>query len=180
VLPFPEVLVPPSFSPSQRQLHLQIPPSIQPLITPHTLFLLNKSDLITHILPPALSTAASFSISHPSLLPNAPSHQLNKAYPATHLQLIPTPISLIEVQNSNTSGPSFHSQAWSTSLVTNRGTHEFVQGLAQALKSRYDIHLLPRFFLLDVTCVSNFLLHVLGVSFVNSFLRLASTSTTKL
>ena len=121
VLPFPEVLVPPSASSSPHQLDIQIPPSIQPLITPHTIFLLNKSDLITHILPPTLSTASSFFVSPHS---NTPSQVLDST---THLKLIP----------SDASGSSFHGQAWSTSLVTNQGTHEFVQGLAEALKSRY-------------------------------------------
>lgn len=128
MLPLPEVLVPPSSSSSPHQLDIQIPPSIQPLITSHTIFLLNKSDLITHILPPILSTASSFYVSpHP----NASSHQVDKGYySTTHLKFIP----------SDTSGAS--SQAWSTSLVTNQGTHEFVQGLAEALKSRYVIHFL--------------------------------------
>ena len=130
MLPLPEVLVPQS---SPHQLDIQIPPSIQPLITPHTIFLLNKSDLIAHILPPTLSTASSFSVSpHP----NAPSHQVvDEGYSTTPLKLIP----------SDTSGSSYHSQAWSTSLVTNQGTHEFVQGLAEALKSRYVIYFPPFF-----------------------------------
>jgi hypothetical protein len=122
VLPLPEVLVPLSSSSSSHQLDLQIPPSIQPLITPHTIFLLNKSDLVTHILPPTLSAASSFYVSPHR---NAPSQQVVDS--TAHLKLIP----------SDTSRSSFHSQAWSTSLVTNQGTHEFVQGLAEALKSRY-------------------------------------------
>ena len=145
VLPLPEVLVDPSSLSSQHQLQLQIPASIQPLITPHTFFLLNKSDLVTDILPPALSTT-SFSISHQS-------HQVNTTYPTNVLHLLPlennallplpsTPTSPVEMQNSNTSGSPYHGQAWSTSLVTNQGTHEFVQGLAEALKSRYDFNLL--------------------------------------
>ena len=125
VLPLPEVLVPLPSSSSPRQLELQIPPSIQPLITPHTVFLLNKSDLVSHILPFTPSTASSFFVSHP----NAPSHEGS----TTHLKLIP----------SDNSGSS---QAWSTSLVTNQGTHEFVQGLAEALKSRYVIHFPPLLF----------------------------------
>ena len=129
VLPFPEVLVPPS-SLSPHQLDIQIPLSIQPLITPHTNFLLNKSDLISHILPPTLSTASSFFVSpHP----NAPPQEVNST---AHFKLIP----------SDASGSSFNSQAWSTSLVTNQGTHEFVQGLAEALKSQYVIHF-PQIFL---------------------------------
>ena len=130
VLPLPEVLVSPSSSSSPHQLDIQIPPSIRPLITPHTIFLLNKSDLVTHFLPPTLSTASSFFVSPQ---PNAPSQQVNFT---AHLKLIP----------SDTSGSSFLSQAWSTSLVTNQGTHEFVQGLAEALKSQYVIHF-PRIFL---------------------------------
>ena len=127
VLPLPEVLVPLSSSSSPHHLDLQIPPSIQPLLTPHTIFLLNKSDLVTHILPPTLSTASSF---FASPHPNAPSHQVDEGYSTSHLKLIP----------SDTSGSS---QAWLTSLVTNQGTHEFVQGLAEALKSRYVIHFPP-------------------------------------
>lgn len=127
MLPLPEVLIPLSSSSSpQHQLDLKIPPSIQPLITPHTIFLLNKSDLVADILPPTLSTASSFFVSpHP----NASSHQVDEDYSTTHLKLI----------SSDSSGSSLHSQAWSTSLVTNQGTHEFVQGLAEALKSRYVI-----------------------------------------
>lgn len=139
VLSFPEVLVPSTSSSSQHHLDLQIPPSIQPLITPHTLFLLNKSDLVPHILPPTSSTASSFFISHPSIHPNVQSSQVNKAYP-THFQLIPTPTSSIDVQNLETSQLSIHNQAWSTNLVTNQGTREFVQGLVEALKSRYVMH----------------------------------------
>jgi tRNA modification GTPase len=90
-------------------MELQIPPSIQPLTTPDTIFLLNKSDLVTHILSPSLSTTSS----------------------TTHLKLIPTPTTPIEMP---------HSQAWLTSLVTNQGTHEFLQGLVEVLKSRYVIH----------------------------------------
>jgi tRNA modification GTPase len=126
VLPLPEVLVPLSSSSSPYQLDIQIPPSIQLLITPHTIFLLNKSDLVAHILPPTLSTASSF-IASPHR--KAPSLQVDEGY-STHLKLIP----------SDTSGSS---QAWSTSLVTNQGTHEFVQGLAGTLKSRYVIYHLP-------------------------------------
>jgi hypothetical protein len=154
VLPFPEVLVPSSSSPSQQQLNLQIPPGIQPLITPHTFFLLNKSDLVTHNLPSALSTTSSFSVSHLSVPSNAQSYQVNKPLLTTHIQLIPTSTSPIEAQNVNVSRSPHHSQAWSTSLVTNQGTHEFLQGLAEALKSQYVIHFLPRLliFFLDVTC----------------------------
>ena len=130
MLPLPEVLLPLSSSSSPHQLDLQIPPSIQPLITPHTIFLLNKSDLVAHILPPTLSNTSSFFVSpHP----NGPSHQVDEGYSTTHLKLI----------SSDTSGSSLHGQAWSTSLVTNQGTHEFVQGLAEALKSRYVIRFPP-------------------------------------
>ena len=126
VLPLPEVLVPLSSSSSPSQLDLQIPPNIQSLITPHTIFLLNKSDLVSHILPPTLSTTSSFFVSPP----NAPSHQVDEGYSTAHLKLVP-------------SDTSESSQAWLTSLVTNQGTHEFVQGLAEALKSRYVIHFPP-------------------------------------
>jgi len=44
------------------------------------------------------------------------------------------------MQKLDASGSSCHSQAWSTSLVTNQGTREFVQGLAEALKSRFNIN----------------------------------------
>ena len=140
MLPLPEVLVPLSSSSSPHQLDLQIPPSIQPLITPHTIFLLNKSDLVTHIMPPTLSTASSFFVSpHPH--PNAPPHQVDEGYSTTRLNFVPT---------------SGSSQAWSTSLVTNQGTHEFVQGLAEALKSRYAIHLDPPFFIGGILLFLNF------------------------
>ena len=77
-------------------------------------------------------------------------HQVNKAYPTALLQLIPTPI-----ENLDTSESSIHSRAWSTSLVTNQGTHEFLQELAEALISRYDTRFLlflpfPLFF--EVAC----------------------------
>lgn len=147
VLPLPEVLIPLSSSP--RQLDLQIPPSIQPLITPHTIFLLNKSDLVAHILPPTLSTASSFFVSpHPR--PNPPPHQVDEGYSTTHLKLIP-------------SYTSKSSQAWSTSLITNQGTHEFVKGLAEALKSRYVIRFLP-FFLFGIYFKISFFYSVLTLT----------------
>ena len=155
MLPLPEVLVPLSSSSSSHQLELQIPPSIQPLITPQTIFLLNKSDLVTHILPPTLSTASSFFV---SLHPNAQSHQVDEGYSITRLKLIP----------SDASGSSFRSQAWSTSLVTNQGTHGFVQGLAGALKSRYVIPPPPFF---SRGFFKNFIL--------NKLFHIVLTSTTK-
>ena len=124
VLPLPEVLIPPS---SPHKLLLRIPPSIQPLITPHTIFLLNKSDLVAHILAPAPSTASSFFVpSHP----NIPGYSAN-------------PLTLVQTNVFGKIGISFPGKAWSTSLITNQGTHEFVQGLAEALKSRYVIHFPP-------------------------------------
>ena len=112
VLCLSEVLIPSSSPSSLHQLDLQILHSIQLLITPHTIFLLNKSDLVTYILPRTLSTASSYFVSpHP----NAPSHQVYEGYSITHLKLV----------SSDTFGLS---QAWSTSLVTNQpeGPHEFV------------------------------------------------------
>ena len=162
MLPLPEVLVDPSSLSSQHQLQIQIPPSIQPLITPHTFFLLNKSDLVTDILPPALSTT-SFSISHQSTYPTNVLHLL----PMESNALPSTPTSPVEMQNSNTSESPYHGQAWSTSLVTNQGTHEFVQGLAEALKSRYDIF--PR----------RYLESLFFQLFLKNLFRLDSTLTTK-
>ena len=143
VLSFPEILVPPSSSSSSHQLDIEIPPSIQPLTTPHTLFLLNKSDLVSHILPLA-----------PSFFISPQSDQVDEGISTTHLNLIPTPSTPIKMQKLDASGSSFHSQAWSTSLVTNQGTHEFVQGLAEVLKSRYVIRFSPPF--LNFLCGQNF------------------------
>jgi hypothetical protein len=52
---------------SRTSTHINWTSSIQPLTTAHTYFLLKKCDLVTHILPPTLSTASSFFVfPHPN------------------------------------------------------------------------------------------------------------------
>ena len=84
VLPLPEVFVPLSSLSSPSQLDLQIPPIIQPLLTTHTIFLLNKSYLLVY--PPF----HLFLYLHPNKL----SHQIDEGYSTIHLKLIPTDTSV--------------------------------------------------------------------------------------
>ncbi|KAF8164832.1 tRNA modification GTPase TrmE [Crassisporium funariophilum] len=121
VLPMPEVL---HSSQTATQKHqITLPESIRHLITPSTYFLFNKSDLIPnlHGYEDFTSSTAEFAAQTSKPCPPGPTHSHTVADNVT--------------QNLDLS-----KRAWTASLTTGAGTHEFVQGLSKALKSRFDIH----------------------------------------